>query len=379
MTAPDLFDPMHGPSDGWPKGAEMERAYLEAFARDGARALISNLHTRVLGLRVGPRILPLTINDAEYGQAYVCLPHTAYALYAKEELRLVDAGPWTPVLGALASGAGALMRAAQINRIVHVGNWMLSTNLHAGWRGDELPAIRAQLASQYPHHLIGLRSLTAWGDAALVAACRADGWTLFPARQIYVTDDLANDWAHRRDTRRDLALAARTPYTSDALEKLRPGDAERIAHLYALLYLDRYSALNPAFTPAYIDMTHRAGVFTYRGFRDRDGVLAAVVGCWVRGGVLTTPIVGYDTVRPAADGLYRLCSFALAQEALERGLKLNGSAGAASFKRNRGASAEIEYTAYYARHLSAPRRLALAAIARALNDVALPIMQERGL
>lgn len=379
MSVLELFDPREGPQSGWPAAAITERAYLETFATRGSRALIGNLRTQVLAIRTGERILPVTVNTSEYGDAYVCLPHTAYALYAKEELRLIDAGPWTPALGAIASGAGALMRAARVNCIVHVNNWMLSTNLHDGWRGEDISAIRAMLAERYPDHLIGVRSLTEWSDSALLARCREDGWDLLPARQIYVTDDLGAEWAPRRDSKRDMALAAHNRFEFDALETLRPGDAERIAELYALLYLDRYSALNPAFTSDYIKMTHRHHVFAYRGYRDGHGALVAIVGCWSRGGVLTTPIVGYDTTRPASDGLYRLCSFALVQMARENGLKLNGSAGAASFKRNRGARAVIEYTAYYTRHLSWRRRLALRAIDAALNKIALPIMQERGL
>src|SRR6202008_512912 len=105
--------------------------------------------------------------------------------------------------------------------------------------------------------------------------------------------------------------------------------------------------LNPAFTPAYIEMTHRAKIFQYRGLRDPDGVLSSVVGCFVRGGVLTTPIVGYDISRPREDALYRIASVLFAQIAQERGLKLNGSAGAADFKRCRGARGMIEYSAYF--------------------------------
>jgi hypothetical protein len=379
MSAPQLFDPLVGPHGGWPENTNAERAYLRAFAVSGSRAMISNLSTQVLGLRSGARVFPVTVNEAEYGQAYVCLPHTAYALYAKTELGIVDAGPWTPALGLLADAAGAVLRAATVNRIVHIGNWMLSTNLHGGWTGDDITPIRDLATAAFPDHIIAVRSINAWSDPALAKAFRSQGWLLLPARQIYVTDDLEQDWAPRRDTRRDLALMARTPYCLDRLEVLRPGDAERIAELYALLYLRRYSALNPAFTPAFIAMTHREGVFHYSGFRDAAGVLAAVVGCFVRGGVLTTPIVGYDTARPAECGLYRLASARLAQMALEHGARLNGSAGAADFKRHRGARAVIEHTAMFAGHLSAPRRAVIAGLERILSGLAVPLMSERGL
>ena len=377
-SEPELFDPATGPTCGWPAEAAMERAYLEAFA-GGSSALIANLRTQVLGLRCGERVFPVTVNEAEYGDAYVCLPHSAYALYAKAELGLVDVGPWAPALAALASAAGAAMRAGRLNKIVHVGNWMLSTNLHGGWPGDGLPAIRELLVRRFPDHFLAARSLNEWSDAALVERFRRDGWRLLPSRQIYVTDDLDRDWSSKRNTQRDVRLLSRTPFSFDPLDTLRPGDGARIAELYAMLYLGRYSTLNPAFTPAFIEMTHRERIFTYRGLRGADGALAAVVGCFVRGGVLTTPIVGYDTGRPAEEGLYRMASVLFAQEAQARGLRLNGSAGAADFKRHRGARPVLEYTAYFADHLAWPRRAVIGGMSRMLNSVAAPLLAERGL
>jgi hypothetical protein len=373
-----LFEPDAEPRDGWSNCCGPDRIYLEAFARQGSTALISNLRTKVMGLQSGARVFPVTINEAEYGDAYVCLPHTAYALYAKDELRIVDAGPWTPALAALASGAGAALRVARVNRIVHVNNYMLSTNLHGGWRGEEVDAIRDLLVARFPDHLLAVRSLNQWSDPDLWRRFHDAGWVMLPSRQIYVTDDLDAEWAPRRDTHRDLALLEARAERIDPLRELAAGDAERIARLYGMLYLDRYSQLNPAFTAAFIDMTHRAHMFHYRGLRERDGALSAVVGCFIRGGVLTAPIVGYDTSRPASDGLYRIASALLAQMAQERGLRLNGSAGAAGFKRNRGARAVIEYSAYFVAHLSFARRAVIAGIERLLNKVAVPLMQERG-
>lgn len=378
MSEPDLFAPATGPAEGWPPGAAVERAYLEAFA-GGSTAMIANLRTRVLGLRSADRIFPVSVNEAEYGDAYVCLPHSAYALYAKAELRLVDVGRWAPLLARLADGAGAVMRAARLNRIVHLDNWMLSTNLHGDWAGEDLPAIRRLLVERFPDHILAIRSLTEWSDAALLAACRANGWRLLPSRQVYVTDDLGKDSAPRRDTRRDRRLLETTPYRIDRLETLRPGDTERIAELYALLYLQRYSTLNPAYTAAFVAMTHASGALAYRGLRDEDGQLAAVVGCLHRGDVLTTPIVGYDTARPAEEGLYRMASLLYADMALERGVRLHGSAGAADFKRARGARPVVEYGAMFTGHLSLPRRATVAAMDALLNRVALPMVKERGL
>lgn len=379
MTSPALFDPKDGPPGGWPSAALAERAYLEAFASEGSQSLIGNLRTQVLGLQSGNHILPVTVNEAEYGDAYVCLPHTAYALYAKDELRIENVGAWTPALSLIASSAGAILRAARVNTIVNIDNWMLSTNLHGDWQGEELTAIRRLLVERFPDHMIATRCLNDWSDSALLNRHVEDGWKLLPARQVYVTDDLHKDWTQHRDTKRDLEILSRTPYAIDDMESLRPGDAGRIAGLYTLLYLDRYSRLNPAFTEAYVEMTHRTGILHYRGLRDADGSLASVAGCLVRGGILTTPIVGYDTARPASDGLYRMTSALFAQLAMERGLRLHGSAGAASFKRNRGARPVVEYTAFFVDHLSPFRRGVISAVSKALNKIAVPLLSKRGL
>ena len=120
-------------------------------------------------------------------------------------------------------------------------------------------------------------------------------------------------------------------------------------------------------------------MLTYRGLRGDDGVLAAVVGCLHRGDVLTTPIVGYDTARPAEEGLYRMASLLYADVAVERGARLNGSAGAADFKRARGARGVLEYSAMFTDHLSLPRRATVAALGWLLNRVAVPLIVERGL
>lgn len=381
MTAPipELFDPTIGPAGGWPAHDPQVRAYLQAFAANPSTALIANLRTKVLGCQLGGRVLPVTVNDGEVGDSYVCLPHSAYALYGKEELRLVDVGPWAPALGLVASGAGALMRAVGLNRIVHLDNWMVSTNLHAGWDGAGIGALRALVTERFPGHVLAIRSLSAWADAPLMDALRQDGWLLLPSRQIYVTDDPARDWAKRRDTRNDLRLWDRMTFTVDALTTLAPRDADRIAELYAQLYLERYSRLNPVFTPAFIAATHAGGVITYRGLRDHDGQLVAVVGCLMRADVLTTPIVGYDFSLPQSAGLYRLCTVLLSQEAIAAGVRLNGSAGAATFKRTRGAVPVIEYGAYYTAHLGVPVQMVVRAMERVLTTHLVPMMQERGL
>lgn len=373
-----LFNPMAAPAGAWPDGREMERRYIEAVARGGA-GMVANVRTRWLALRSGDRLYPVTVNDGEHGDSYVCLPHSAYVLYGRRELDLVDVGRMKPVLRAGIGLVDVLLRLARINRIVHVDNWLLSTNLHGDWDGSDVPAVRAHLQACFPQHLVAIRSVDPWSSPALEAALRADGWLMLPSRQVWVVADPATAWRRRSPVGKDSRLLAASGLEVQDVRELRPGDAERIAHLYRMLYVDKYSGLNPVFTPAWIACTHEAGMVRYRVARDGEGIIQSVVGSLVRGDVLTPPVVGYDTDRPRAHGLYRIASYLFCEQAEKLGVRLNASAGAADFKRRRGAQPVIECTAVCVGHVAPWRRWLLVAFAALLWKLVVPVMRERQL
>jgi hypothetical protein len=352
----------------------MSEAMLNAMIAAGPSAMIANVSTALSQLVVGGRLMPFTRDDGEIGGSYVCRPHSAYVLYAREELGMVDIGWIARPARLVLTGLDALLKSAQINRIVHLGNWMLSTNLHDGWRGEGLAAAREALIAAHPDHLLGVRSVDDWSSPGLRQALAADGWILVPSRQIWVVDDLARGWRPRHNYDNDRRLVARSALRIQDLPCVAGEDARRIAELYEMLYVGRYSALNPILTPAFIETAARTGMIAYRVARDPDGVIMSVAGMWERGGVMTPPVVGYDTTRPRRDGLYRMASWMFMDRALEAGWRLHGSAGAAHFKRQRGAQGVIEWNAYYARHLTTARRLAVKALAAMLTRLAVPLM-----
>ena len=365
-----LFDPAD-PAADWTAIEPAERAYLTSMGTS-VSARVANVDTRWLALRSGERVLPITVNDRRT-DSYVCSPSVAYVDYARRESELV--GVDSPLSRTALSAAGAMLRAARIDRVVHVDNWLLSTNLHGRWDGQDLPAIRAHLAERFPDHLLAIRSVDDWSSPALATAVRADGWAMIPSRQIWVVDDLARDWVPRNAYGNDRRLLANSGL---AIGPATPDDAERIADLYRQLYIGKYSALNPVFTPRWIAETMASGLIDYRVARHESGRAMSVAGLLARGGVATPPVVGYDRAWPQSAGLYRIASWMFMAMAMERGLRLHGSAGAAHFKRLRGARGVIEYWAMDARHLSRPRRLAVAALAAGLERWAVPVMRANG-
>lgn len=377
MSMALLFDPLHPPAGAWPPDQAAERAYVEALAR--SPGLVANVRTRWLALRSGDRLLPVTVNTRERGDSYVCLPHSAYVLYGRRELELVDLGPLRPVLQVALLAVDLVLRAMQINRIVHIDNWLLSTNLHGDWDGSDLPQLRPLVTVRWPRHFLGVRSVDPWSSPQLEQALRADGWVMLPSRQIWVTDDPARDWRRSKAAGSDRAALARGALRVETLTGLQPGDADRIARLYHMLYTEKYSALNPGFTADWIRLTHACGLIRYHVARDAAGTIQSVAGTWARAGVLTTPVVGYDTGRPVREGLYRIATVLLSQAAVDAGCRLNGSAGAAEFKRTRGARPVIECTAIWAAHLPWWRRWLLRLFAAVLWRGLVPVMRARQL
>lgn len=367
-----LFDPAD-PATSWPEIDRSERAYFEMMAR-GVSGHVANVDTQWLALTSGGRVLPVTVSNGAPGDSYVCTPRAAYVDYARAELSIVRV-PGAPLLDRLIGGVGALLSAARVDRIVNIDNWLLSTNLHGEWSGADLPVIRELLTRLYPDHVLAIRSVDDWSQPALAATARADGWVMVPSRQIWVLDNLAAAWRPRNQFGNDRRLVARSRL---AIEPARADDAERIADLYRQLYVGKYSVLNPIFTPDYIAGTMASGLIRYRVARDRSGHPLAVAGLMARGGIATPPIVGYDRAAPKSAGLYRIASWMFMNDAMERGLRLHGSAGAADFKRLRGATGVIEYWAMQVDHLSSARQVAIRAFAALLERAVVPMMRRHG-
>ena len=353
--------------------------FVSAFMAEGAPHHMTNV-VSLMGLleTADGRDIPFTVDDGDYGHSYVSSPHSAYVLYAEEEMDIVGMTKGRTFAKIALSVLDKILRGARINRAIHIDNWLLSTNLHGNWRGEYLADIRATLTDAYPDHFLILRTLDDWSCPRLMEAARSDNWVFLPARQIWVVEDMEADWWPRNSSQNDRRKLQQSGLTIEDLTEISDTDAERIAELYAMLYIGRYSALNPVFTAAFIQLLLSTGTAEYRVVRDQTGTILAVAGMISRNGIMTPPVVGYDTGRPQSEGLYRIASYLFSERAMDQKLRLHSSAGAADFKRNRGAIPKIEYMAVYSKHLSAPRRLAIDALSKALETWIVPMMQKKG-
>src|SRR5580704_8004054 len=103
-----LFAPKTMADGDWPAGSEAVRAFVEAICGHGSERFVSNVRTRMMVLRDGDVTLPVTINDTEYENSYVCSTLT-YTRYMKDELAAIDSPFMRRVIASALDGAGAIV------------------------------------------------------------------------------------------------------------------------------------------------------------------------------------------------------------------------------------------------------------------------------
>ena len=357
---------------------EAFNARAAAFARIHAgmpsSRFAANLHTRVEEMQAGEVSFPVTVNDAEAGNAWVCSPRTTYGDYAIEEAVRYAPGWASPALKPLARRTDGWLRRARIDRAVAINNWLLSTNLYPALAAVPVRRLRDEALTRWPGHAIWFRSINEVEHRDWLVEFERLGFALIPSRQVYLFEDVAALARARHNLRIDLKLAAKQPGRARNGD-IAEADYARIADLYEQLYMRKYSRCNPHYNAEFMRRWHHAGLLEFDGFRGPDGRLLCIAGQFRQGHTLTTPIVGYDTALPQRMGLYRLLTACTFEHAIEDACEINFSAGAAGFKRLRGGRPAIEYSAVYVRHLPVASRRAVAWLSRLTRRIGVPLMR----
>jgi hypothetical protein len=343
-------------------------------ALHGGGSGIANVRSRIALVGAGDGVLPAGIVDDDGGEAWVASPRRTYAGYAGEEAAR-HFPRFRAVAGRTSAGVDRWLAHAGIDRAVTLNQWLVSTNLYPALASVNLPALVAEARERWPTHALWWRSLNDVQHADWLQALDALGFRRIASRQVWLVDDAAVAARRHGDLRRDLKLLADGRFRRVADADIVATDYPRIAELYSLLYLRKYSRHNPDYPADVIRGWHRAGLLQLHGARADDGRLAAIAGILRFDGIATTPMVGYDTTRPQREALYRRLTAEVFAAAIDRGFRLNLSAGAAAFKRTRGGRPAIEYSVVDARHRPPPARRAVAMLSAMTQRIGVPLMR----
>ena len=339
--------------------------WMGLLSETGLERLVGNLRARLDCFEQWP----LTVNEAEYDNAYTASFYNTYITYLSKELAPRGAWQW-PLRGVLAL-RGGLFRLCQVNRIVQINNWLLSTNPVPPEFPDHWPG----LLERYPDHALVFRSLNQGFHQPLLERFAAEGWQLLPSRLIYRFDGKRADYLRKDDVRRDCKLLKDGRFQWIEHERFGAGDWSDVSSLYLELYRGKYPSENPAFSSEFFRLCCQHLGWRILLLRNEAGENVGVTGWWRRHGQLIGTVVGYRLGLPQALGLYRRLMTRVLLEAAEQGCWLNLSSGAGAFKRTRGGLPTLEFMACHHRHLPLPRRLPFQVLGRLLGPPALKLLR----
>lgn len=336
---------------------------------------IRNVGATVEMLEAGDLLLPCTRSRPDARDAWICSPITTYCDYAHEELQRLGKPLLSSSLGPLIAAVRAGMTYGQLDHCVFVNNWLLSTNSYPDADVQQVHTVLAAARQRWPDRAIWFRSLNQVHTPSWLQELHRAGAIMIPSRQVYLYAHMADLYRRHSDLKKDFSWLRRNQVKTLLPTSLTDGDYVDIATLYAKLYMQKYSSLNPHYTQDFVRSWHRAGLLDLRGQRDADGRLKAVVGMVRMGELITSPLVGYDTSSSKHEGLYRLLAATVLHEGLSPGMQINLSAGVAHFKRQRGGNAAVEYSAVLADHLPAKARSILRCLSLVSSRIGVPIMR----
>lgn len=352
----------------WPDNelGRYARSYLPPLMTDGVDQYIANVKTTLTLLKIDDLVIPITLNDTEYSNSYVCSPYTYYVSNGLEFAKGLSNPFLKRIIHTSCRLLGTLLHAGEINKVAIINNWLLPTNLLPKLTNEQLSAITNHLKIRFPDHTLLVRSI----DSQAHSLVKEAGYRCIASRRIYFMQESS---LQSRMFKSDKKILLKSDYQVIESEEITRNDIPRIIALYRSLYLDKYSKHSPNFTEKFIQLALEKGTLKLKALK-KEGRIDAVMGYYWRNGTAVSPLFGYDTTLPQELGLYRKISTLLALEAEQNGFLLNQSAGADSFKKLRRGRPEIEYMAVYIDHLSWRRRIVWRVLEWAVNTFGIRFM-----
>jgi hypothetical protein len=358
VGSPLLFTKENIHTLSFPKTADGDyaRRYLLPIVMDGAQKYIRNVYnTQLMAVKVGETVIPITVTDFHSQNTYTVSPYSHYVSYGGlEEVKHLN----NPLMEGLVKfgmkPVARYFRHSELDKVVFVNNYLVSTNLYPSVSSDQLSALSEALIRWFPDRATVFRSVDQKKNPHVVQTLDGLGYDLVLSRQVWYMDPIAA--LKTRQCKEDLRVLRKNGYEVVNGKDLSDDELHRAMQLYELLYLQKYSYYNPQFTFDFLKLARDKETLHMYGLK-KDGQLNAIMGFFVRNGAMTQPLFGYDTSLPLEEGLYRLLTLVTLQEGVKRGLLVHASGGVGKFKKGRGGESVTEYNAVFTKHLSLRRQL----------------------
>lgn len=353
---------------------EYARRYLLPLMGDDPQKYIRNVYnTQLMAVKVGETIIPITASDFHPQNTYTVSPYSHYVSYgAFEEVKHLNNKFAEIAVKFVMTPVSWYFRFAELDKVVFVNNYLLSTNLYPSINSDQLSALSEALIRWFPDRAIVFRSVDQKKNPHIYETLEGLGYDLVLSRQVWYMDPVTA--LKTRQCKEDVRVLKKAGYDVVSGRDLSDEELHRAVELYNLLYLQKYSYYNPQFTFDLLKLAREQDILHMYGLK-KNGKLNAIMGFFVRNGAMTQPLFGYDTSLSLDEGLYRLLTLVTLQEGVKRGLLVHASGGVGKFKKVRGGESVTEYNAVFTKHLPTRRRLPWKLIGR-VSDAAIPYFKK---
>lgn len=298
--------------------------------------LIRNAEATLVELKCGAEVVPMIIPDRKLEVdprercSATCMESAAIG-YVLEEWQSIH-HPTRLQLTA-ARMMGAVLSCGPWRRAVQLGTLPFTTTLRSTEMDEAVWKILPDLRERLPDRPFIVRGIL---DDRFPENLPKDGVKL-PVWVDYRWDFSKGESPKSSHFKRD-----RNQFRRSGLIMLEDEDFDEARviealRLYELVYRQRHSRRNAAYTPEFIALARARGWLRLCGLVDPEsGRLLAFADHQSTDGVSTDLLIGYDTALDQKARLYRHMTAMLAESALRHRLSLNLLSGAGEFKRLRG-------------------------------------------
>lgn len=359
----------------WPKNndGELAKNFLEPLVKTGVNHYVENIETKYGVLLAFDKVLPITWNEEEYENSFICSPYSHYVSYSffwVDQLKNTLAK--SLILPCLKLYSG-LMRRGKINKVIMVNNWLLTTNPAPDLTEEQLKELTEFLQKKFPEHAIIFRSITGDMCKDFHFALKESGYQMIPSRYMWLTKGDDESVFKTRIFKSDLKFIKEKSFEVLDHSNIDEADSKRLHELYKALYIKKYSTLNPQFNENFMRHLIKNRLLHLQVIKDGDEI-EGVIGHHCQNGKMISPLFGYDPEKENK-GVYRYLSTLLMLSAQKHKALFNQSAGGGFYKKIRRAYGDMEYTAVYYSHLPFKRRLPWNALSFVLNTFGVRAMK----
>lgn len=363
-----LFDATNIEELVWPETEEgsFAKKLLLPLVQNGVDSYFSNIKTEMRVLSIDHLVLPVTINDAEANNSYVCSFYSYYIGYGLNATMRIKNKILKKSIQIILKCLGSFLKLGKIDKVVSVNNWLFSTNIHPKLTDSQVLKIKTLIQNEFPSHAIVFRSVKVMEEYSCIKALKNNQFDLVATRQIFFTDPKKAEVFESRLFKSDLKFLKSTDYELGGLNVSSKEELFTSLSLYHSLYLEKYSSINPCINESFMQLVADHNLFKFKTLK-KNGKIEGVVGHYSMYGTMMSPFFGYNPIDSGQIGLYRLLSTILALESKNSGAIFHQSSGASFYKSIRKAIPCIEYTAVYTKHLPLRRRFPWKALQAIMN------------